>query len=78
MSAGGRIRLTSDGAELLELLLRDKEQALLKDRKIAKEAGFDIGSYNVRVELVRQVQGEILRTQTEMGWLDGQPQSTHP
>ena len=78
VAGGGRIRMTSEGAELLELLLRDKESEQLQNRKLAKEVGGPVSGYNDRIALVRQLLGEVERTQTEMGWLGGQPQPTHP
>lgn len=77
VAAGGRIRMTDEGAEILELLLRDYEQLQLQNRKLAKGVGGPVDGYNRRIEVTRQLLGEVERTQSEMGWLDGQPQRTH-
>lgn len=77
VSAGGRIRLTDEGADLLLVLLHDARVKAFEDRRLVIDAGNSPQIYNQRLSLIRQMTSEVRRTQDEMGWSGGQPQRTH-
>ena len=79
VSGGGRIRLTETTALLLVDLARTRRRSLVSDRRYAKENGLPEVVENTKAQLrdVDLLIDETLRTQSEMGWLDGQPVGTH-
>ena len=77
VAAGGRIRMTDEGADLLEELLVDERRRAVGNRRLAKDAGEPAEIHNHRIRLAEQLLGEVHRTQDEMGWSDGQLQRSH-
>lgn len=77
VSRGGRIRLTEETADLLDLLLRDKRNEQLQFRRVAIDGGVDPKPYNDRLATVDLALEEVQRTRVEMGWSHGQLQRSH-
>lgn len=78
VAAGGRIRLTDEGAAVVEVLLRSALSETLKNRRIAINAGADASVHRERAKLLQRTLEEIERTQIQMGWLGGEPQRANP
>ena len=80
VSGGGRIRLTERGSLILMDLLDKKRRHILPERRAAIEYANaeTLRSANETLRDIELLREEIERTQSEMGWLDGQPQRTHP
>jgi len=77
VSAGGRIRLTDAGSELLMRLLYERRGVALKARRALRLAGAKANDYDEELEDINRLYHEIKRTQHEMGWIDGEPQRSH-
>lgn len=80
VSGGGRIRLTERGSLILMDLLRGRRDDIMPQRRFAIENANTetLNAANEQLREINLLREEIERTQAEMGWIDGQPQRTHP
>jgi len=76
MPSKGRIRLNREQADyLLETLHSDRHRTVVR-RAAARDGGADkdeMYGWNRKIELIDDIEGEVVRTITEMGWINGRP-----